>query len=141
MFSKTCRYAIRAILFLAVHTDEDKKIGVDDISEGLDIPRHFLAKILQQLTRHDLASSSKGRNGGFYMSQENKSASLLRVIESIDGKDVFTSCILGLPECSGSNPCTLHEQVKLHRIHMLDVLDNQSIEEIAKNISKENLKI
>lgn len=141
MFSKTCKYAIRAILFLAIHTDEENKIGVEDIAKGLNVPKHFLAKILQQMTRYNLASSTKGRNGGFYLSNENKKSTLLPVIEVIDGPDTFSSCILGLPDCSGANPCTLHSQAVVQREAMLSILRNQNIKEMAHKINLEKFKI
>ena len=141
MFSKTCKYAIRAILYLAIHTDENNKIGVDEIAKGLSIPRHFLAKILQQLTRHNLASSTKGRNGGFYLSESNKASTLLPVIEAIDGPDTFTTCILGLPNCSGENPCTLHSQAVIQREVILNSLRNEKIGDVAKKISVERFKV
>ena len=141
MFSKTCKYAIRAMLYLAMHTDEENKLGVEAIAEGLNVPKHFLAKILQQLTRYNLASSSKGRNGGFYLSDVNKSASLLPVIESIDGPETFTSCILGLPNCSGENPCSFHHQAVEYRNAMLRILGKESIGETAKRIDVNNFKI
>ena len=141
MFSKTCKYAIRAILYLAIHTDEENKVGVDEIANGLDIPKHFLAKILQQLTRHNLASSTKGRNGGFYLSEENKDASLLPVITSIDGPDTFSSCMLGLPTCSEENPCTLHHDVVKYRMSLLSILDNNSIRDTATKIHRKKFKI
>ena len=141
MFSKTCNYAIRATLFLAVHTDEENKIGVDEIAAGLKLPKHFLAKILQRLTRHNLASSSKGRNGGFYLSEKNKDAPLLRIVESIDGPDLFSSCILGLSTCSGKNPCTLHAEAVKYRESMLSIIEHDSIRDTANKISRKKLKI
>jgi Rrf2 family protein len=141
MFSKTCKYAIRAILFLATHSNEEKKLGVEEISQGLDIPKHFLAKILQQLTRHNLASSTKGRNGGFYLSKANNDGTLLSVIEAIDGSETFNGCILGLPECSGINPCAFHDQALAYRTNMLNILGKESIRDTAKMINLKNFKL
>jgi Rrf2 family protein len=141
MFSKTCKYAIRAILFLATYSNEEKKLGIEEIAEGLDIPKHFLAKILQQLTRHNLASSTKGRNGGFYLSEANKDATLLPVIEVIDGPETFTGCILGLPECNGTNPCAFHDQAQAYRTNMLNVLGKESIRDTAVMINLKNFKL
>ncbi|NNE15693.1 MAG: Rrf2 family transcriptional regulator [Saprospiraceae bacterium] len=141
MFSKSCKYAIRSILYLAMHTDEENKLGVEDIANGLTIPKHFLAKILQQLTRHNLASSSKGRNGGFYLSDENRKASLLSVVKAIDGPETFSSCVLGLPECSNKNPCSFHHQVVEYRNAMLMIMEKEAISDTAKRISLNSFKL
>jgi Rrf2 family transcriptional regulator, iron-sulfur cluster assembly transcription factor len=108
MFSKSCEYAIRAVLHLAAHANEEKKLGAKEIAEALEVPKPFLAKLLQQLAKHHLIASSKGAGGGFYLAQENQELSLADVIRCIDGNDLFSSCVLGLPICSSENPCPLH---------------------------------
>jgi Rrf2 family protein len=141
MFSKSCKYAIRAILYLALYTSKEQKMGVDELAAKLDVPKHFLAKILQQLTRNDLISSSKGRNGGFYLTEENKKLNLLAVIECMDGARAFRECILGLAECSNENPCPYHGTVRKYRDQFLMLVEQETIEESAQRIKLENLKI
>ena len=72
MFSKACKYGIRAVLFLVVNGDENSRISPETIAETLEVPRHFLAKILQQLSKNGLVSSVKGPGGGFFLSPENR---------------------------------------------------------------------
>jgi Rrf2 family protein len=141
MFSTTCQYAIRAVLFLAVQTNEENKLGVDKLSEALEIPKHFLAKILQQLAKQNLISSSKGRNGGFFLSSVNKEEKLLDIIHAIDGKKVFDSCILGLKECSAERPCPYHEYVVELRSKFYYTLKTETIEESAKRIKDSDLSL
>ena len=131
MYSKSCRYAIRAVLFLAVYSSEKKKHGVKQIAEFLDVPKHFLAKILQELSRKGLVSSSKGPTGGFYLSKKNSKAHLFDIILCIDGPDVFSQCVLGLPECDNEKPCTMHEEVYKYKQGILEVLQNEQIHEIG----------
>ncbi|NNE25743.1 MAG: Rrf2 family transcriptional regulator [Saprospiraceae bacterium] len=141
MFSTTCKYAIRAMLYLAINTSEEKKVGVDEIATALNVPKHFLAKILQQLTKYELATSSKGRNGGFYLTKENSNGTLLPIIEAIEGPNIFSGCILGLPECSGENPCSLHNQALNYRNGLLETLGTESIADTASRINEFNLKL
>jgi Rrf2 family iron-sulfur cluster assembly transcriptional regulator len=141
MFSKSCKYAIRAVLFLAIHADPDHKIGVKEIAEALDVPKHFLAKILQQLSRYNLITSVKGPSGGFYLSEENRQASLRSVIECIDGPEVFTSCILGLQVCSSEHPCPLHTQAYIYREGLLRLVDGKTIDQLSKQVELEGLNL
>lgn len=108
MFTKSCQYAIRAVIYMTEQRTNGKNLGVKEIADGLQVPQQFLAKILQQLSRHDLISSMKGPNGGFYISEANAHVSLLDIVECIDGKVALSSCILGMPTCSSANPCPLH---------------------------------
>ncbi|GJM35579.1 MAG: hypothetical protein DHS20C18_45800 [Saprospiraceae bacterium] len=141
MFSKACKYAIRAVLYLAVHSSPENKVGVKAIAEDLQVPKHFLAKILQQLSRDQLISSVKGPNGGFYMADENLNVPMEKIIKSFDGMEVFTSCILGLPVCSAENPCPLHVQAFAYREGLYYQLQHQSIREMADRVKLQELKL
>lgn len=141
MFSKSCKYAIRAVLYLSVHSSEEKKLGVKEISEALGTPKHFLAKILQQLSRHKLISSTKGPSGGFYMSDADLRKPMRQVVESIDGPEIFHACILGLPVCSSENPCPLHTTAYNYRMGLLALLDEQNIRKLAGSIKEKGLSI
>lgn len=141
MFSKSCKYAIRAVLFLAINTDDDTKLGVEELAAELVVPKHFLGKILQQLAKSGMVSSSKGRNGGFFLSKKNKAANLLSVISLIDGKGIFTDCILGLANCSNDNPCPYHDSIQKVRQEFLLQLKDESIAASAKRINKHSLKL
>ncbi len=141
MFSKSCKYAIRAVIYLATYSDEGHKIGVKEVAEALDVPGPFLAKILQQLSRHGLISSTKGPSGGFYLSEKDKSASMRKVVESIDGPDIFSSCILGLPVCSSANPCPLHDQALVYREGLMNMLTGQTIKDLAAQVADREFTI
>jgi len=141
MFSKSCKYAIRAVLFLAIHSDLEHKVGVKEIADTLGVPKHFLAKILQQLSRYNLISSVKGPSGGFYLSEDNRKASLRSVVECMDGPEVFSSCILGLPVCSSEHPCPLHTQAYIYREGLLKLIEDKTIGEVARQVELEELRL
>lgn len=106
IFSHTCQYAIKSCIILA---NERKKIGIKDISEEIGTPTAFTSKILQQLTKKGLISSGKGKGGGFYLDDEQYEKLTIRdIYENFEGKEVLTSCLLGLKECGGENPCPIH---------------------------------
>jgi DNA-binding IscR family transcriptional regulator len=49
MLSNTCKYAIRALIYLGKNSADGTKIGIKKISNDLGIPTPFLGKILQIL--------------------------------------------------------------------------------------------
>ena len=51
MLSNSSKYAINAVLYLAINSSVDRKKGVKEISEVLHIPTAFLAKLLQILAK------------------------------------------------------------------------------------------
>lgn len=112
MFSKTCEYALRSILFVAQKSEDGNKVGIKEISKGIGAPVHFMAKILQDLSRKGLVQSIKGPNGGFFLDESDRNVTLADVVNAIDGDKLFTGCGLGLKNCSEKNPCPLHDEFK-----------------------------
>ena len=134
MFSKTCEYAIRALIFIAQKSKDGSRVGIKDISAGIDSPEYFIAKILQDLSRKGFVKSAKGPNGGFYMDEINLRQSVADIVREIDGDKLFTGCGLGLKECSEDHPCPIHNDFKHIRQEIKDMLENSKIEMFVKNL-------
>jgi len=137
MFSKSCEYGIRAVLYLAANTNETKKIGIKPIAEKLEIPSHFLGKILQKLAREKVIHSVKGPHGGFFTTIDDINQSMITVVHVLDGPEVFTSCAAGLKECSDEKPCPLHNDIKPFRTALVDSMTNKTIKMFADTLESE----
>ena len=141
MLSNQSKYAIRGVLYLAMHADEHNKLGSAIVSKETNIPAPFLAKIFQKLSREGLILSTKGPRGGFYLSDEKLQNSLLDIIECIDGLDAFNNCFLGLPNCSDKNPCSIHHVASRWRDHLIAELKVKTIAEMAENTRSGNFRV
>jgi Rrf2 family iron-sulfur cluster assembly transcriptional regulator len=115
MLSNTCKYAIRAVLYLAVNEKEDSKIGIKKISEDLNMPSPFLGKILQVLSKHKILNSTKGPHGGFSLGKKAHDITLLEIVQIIDGLDFFHTCVIGVKVCehdpSKKDICPFHDKL------------------------------
>lgn len=127
MFSKTCEYAIRAMLFIAQKTKEGDRIGIKDIAKGIDSPEHFIAKILQDLSRKGLLQSAKGPTGGFYLNESSMKQSLADIVKAVDGDKIFQGCGLGLKQCSEALPCPIHHDFKRVRKQLFQMLERAKV--------------
>jgi len=134
-FSKTCEYAIRAVIFIAQKSEGGKKVGIREVAAGIDSPEHFIAKILQDLSKRQLIQSSKGPNGGFYIGDTSRRHTLADIVSAVDGDKVFTGCGLGLKICSETKPCPLHNQFKEIRKKMQVALQSATIGEFNENLN------
>lgn len=130
MFSNSTKYAIRAILQLSTLPPQERAT-VDELASVLDLPKAYLSKLLQQLSRADVISSSKGRGGGFFLSNSNLKRPLIDLIECLEGHNVLKKCLLGLPNCSDKNPCALHTYYKEFRIDLERVLMKESLRDLV----------
>ena len=99
MLSNSCRYGIRAVIYIASQPSEKGKTGIKQISKDLNLPTPFLAKILQQLAKQKILSSSKGPHGGFSLLKDPRKITLLDIVKTIDGKDIFTNCVMHNSTC------------------------------------------
>ena len=138
MFSKSCEYAIRAAIYIAAESSIENKIGITEICDHIEAPRHFTAKLLQILSRNKIVSSQKGINGGFYTNKKQIGTRLIDIVMAIDGNVLFTGCGLGLKDCSETEPCPLHDKFKGLRAGIKKMLEDSTIENMANKLKKGN---
>jgi Rrf2 family iron-sulfur cluster assembly transcriptional regulator len=135
MLSNSCRYGIRAVIYLASQPLSAGKTGIRKISSDLGLPTPFLAKILQQLAKQKILSSSKGPHGGFSVSKDPRLITLLDIVNSIDGKDVFTNCVIHNSSCEcvekDKKHCTLHEDYQKTRSDLIKLFTNKTIYDLV----------
>lgn len=141
MLSNTCKYAIRATVFLSVYGSEKKKKGIKEISEKLEIPSPFLGKILQNLAKQKILSSTKGPNGGFVLARPAEEISLMDIIEIIDGKDVFDQCLVRTEHCSEDAPCSLHDSVASLRKELKTFFLDKTISDLSTEFRSDSSRI
>lgn len=78
-------YALRAALEVAVRTIENSTATRDEVSEAQQIPRRYLATILNELRRAGLVTATRGPEGGYRLARSPDSISLADVIRAVDG--------------------------------------------------------
>ncbi len=105
--SAATKYAIRALCHLA-QQPAGSPAQAREISEALDIPYHYLSKILQDLARKGILGSTKGPGGGFRLNRRPAEITLYTLIEAIEGPISDDECMLGLETCSDEAPCPMH---------------------------------
>ncbi|MEH6535757.1 MAG: Rrf2 family transcriptional regulator [Psychroserpens sp.] len=135
MFSKACEYAIRASIFIAKNSLEGQLVSPKKISEEINSPPAFTAKILQALVKNNVIKSVKGAHGGFKIEKEDVSkVKLIQIVQAIDGDKTFKGCALGLEKCDEQQPCPLHTKFKDIRIDLRDMLEHTNLKELALDL-------
>jgi len=122
-------YAIRCIYYLA--GKEKQVIMADEISREMKMPRSFIAKILQKLSRAGVVASTVGVKGGFSLSRSPHRISLYDIIVAIEGPIALNRCTVDKRSCSLSRTC------KIHPI-WIDV--RREIEQILKNSNFQKIR-
>lgn len=115
MLNYTCKTAIKAVIYLSSKSSTGEKAGIKEIAGHINASEHTVGKILQTLARQGLINSLKGPTGGFYISPAQEEQPISSIVETIEGKEVFRECGLGLTECTANHPCPIHNDYKLAR--------------------------
>jgi len=139
MLSNTCKYGLRATIYIALKSENDERIGLKKISDELNIPAPFLGKILQNLAKHKILLSSKGPHGGFSLATLASDISIMDIFEIIDGKDYFEKCLIGVQSCTDdpiNTPCPLHAKYSHIRDEIAALFTNTSIQDLVDDMSK-----
>ena len=132
MFSKACEYAIKATIYIAQQSNENRRVNVKEVSRQVDAPEAFTAKILQQLCRENILTSNRGKMGGFVFESEiQQKVKIYDVVKIMDGDALFTNCGLGLHKCSSENPCPVHDDFKEVRNALLEMVQKYSFYDLA----------
>ena len=135
LFSRRCDYALQAVLYVALR-DEGRFTTIRELTGALDIPYHFLAKILQDLSRKGLLKSHKGPRGGFGLGSRAEEITLLDIVDAIDGPGLENTCVLGFHDCSNGHPCAVHDRWSGIRDEVKKMLASRNLVQIAPEMRK-----
>ena len=92
MLSKKCKYALKALEYIAKKGDVHP-ILISEISEAQNIPKKFLEAILLELKKDGILQSRKGKNGGYFLRQNAKEINIGHIIRLIDGPIALIPCV------------------------------------------------
>jgi Rrf2 family protein len=99
-------YAVRTVLYLA--RQNGRMVSVTEIAKTMQIPKSFLAKLLQRLVRSHILSSSRGAKGGFLIAQKLSDITLLSIMEAMQGPAGINVCAIDSKRCKLSSTCAVH---------------------------------
>jgi Rrf2 family protein len=101
-------YAVRAMLALATRPDVEP-LPVREIAASMDIPVGFLPRVMAELARAGLVTSTVGRSGGYVLARPASRISLLEIIEAIEGESRRQRCVLRGGPCGLDGQCQVHD--------------------------------
>ncbi|MDO8282097.1 MAG: Rrf2 family transcriptional regulator [Thermodesulfovibrionia bacterium] len=127
-------YAVRCLIHLSGTPDE--VVVIDEIAGIRDVPRSFLAKILQKLSKAGIVTSYRGVKGGFQLARKPKDITLLDVVEAIEGPVAMNKCVVDREFCDLSRTCSVHPVWVGIRAGVENLLKGYNFEMLAANRKK-----
>jgi Rrf2 family protein len=101
-------YSVRAVLHLARHYGRGRR-KAREIASEMEIPRNYVPQILADLVRQGLLAATAGPAGGYELTRDPASITLLEVVEGAEGPVRAARCLLRGGPCDWENVCPLHE--------------------------------
>jgi len=131
--TRAADYAVRVMIHMAGMAP-GARASRADLAEAAECPEQFLSKVLQGLTRAGLVISHRGNTGGFELPEGRRNASLLEIVEAIEGPLKLNVCLNGDGSCTRRGWCPAHLVWADAQTAMETVLKSSSVEELARRV-------
>ena len=123
-------YAVNALCYFA--KQKKKVVSSDELVNRLKVPRPYMRKILQQLSRGGILLSVKGQGGGFILSQKLDHISLSDLINLFQGPTQLSNHLLNKRPCPESKNCRLKKKLDRTEKLIFSVLESTKISSLLK---------
>lgn len=131
MLTRAGDYALRSMVYLAKQP-EGRITILSEIAEKQEVPKNFLAKILQVLTRAGLVKSHQGVNGGYSIGIPLDSIDFKKIIETVEGPIFLNRCLIREGECNRDSFCPVHDVWVEAQGKLMEVLTNTTLEDVIR---------
>lgn len=108
MLSQTVEYALRAAVHLAMEAPEGRT--TDQIAATTRVPRAYLSKVLQSLSKAGIVQSQRGLGGGMLLARSPENITILDVVNAVEPIQRIRTCPLELA-AHGVQLCPLHARL------------------------------
>ncbi len=123
-------YAIRICAYLA-GSGPNANFTINDLSTKLLISKPFATKIVYQLKKNSILSTTRGKNGGAQLAVAPNELSLFQIFEAMGLVKTVSSCISEDGFCPLPPPCTIHKFFIDHEDEIIKKLKSVTINNFA----------
>lgn len=133
------RYAVTAMLDLALHTDAGP-VRLAEIAKRQELSLSYLEQLFVKLRRHELVVSARGPGGGYSLNHAVHAICVADIIDAVDERVDATNCA-GKSDCQEGNTCLTHhlwndltEQIHgfLTGISLADLVNRKEIQTVSQ---------
>ncbi|MBT4286302.1 MAG: Rrf2 family transcriptional regulator [Deltaproteobacteria bacterium] len=143
--TKETDYAIICVLYLAVRRFD--YVTVAEIADSYNIPKAFLSKIFQKLSKANLIFSRQGKKGGFKLTGQPIDITLMDIYNAIHGCLAINICVNQKGACERMTFCGIKpiwneiNQIIIDRLKATNFADlaQKEIERLYHQAKKNNI--
>jgi Rrf2 family protein len=130
--TRAADYAIRVMIHLAAFA-QGTRASRAELAAASECPEQFLSKVLQSLTRAGLVISHRGNTGGFELSPQHRAATMLEIVEAVEGPIRLNVCLGADDECARQAWCAAYRIWNEAQDALTGVLRKSTIDELARS--------
>lgn len=126
------RYALRAMIDLALHADEGPVLR-SDIAERQEISAHYTEQLFVKLRRAGLIESVRGPGGGYILAKSVDQIRAGDIIRTVEGPIALVHCVAAQQEtaCHRVDSCVTHLLWKRLSDKVAEVLDSVTLKDLC----------
>ena len=129
MVTRAADYALRATLVLA-GLPPGARACLGDLARRCDVPPAYLYKVLKSLARAGLLAAHRGVTGGYELTARARAASVLDVVEAVNGLPMLNTCVLS-GGCHRAPTCPAHPVWHEAQERLREVLSSAGLADLA----------
>lgn len=128
-------YTLRTLIFLALN--RDRLVTIQDIADAHRISKNHLMKVVHQLGLSGMVETVRGRSGGLRLNCDPADINVGQVVRNTETDFFMAECFdPANMNCNYSANCALKGVLNQATEAYLDVLDQVTLENLAKGSSK-----
>jgi Rrf2 family protein len=127
--TRAADYGVRVMIRLA-SAGAAARVSLPELAGAVEVSPAFLSKVLQRLVRSRLIVSRRGKKGGFELLARGRAASMLEILQALDGVPELNLC-LQPGGCQRSSWCGAHPVWKAAQDRIRETLAAATLEQLV----------
>lgn len=126
------RYAVRAMLDLALHESEGP-VPRADIARRQGISADYIAHLFRQLEQAGLVRSRKGPAGGYLLGKDPARITVAEIIRAVEGPVALVSCVEtnGHLACARAEDCVARQLWRKVSLTLAETLNGVTLQDLC----------
>ena len=85
-------YALRVMMYLAVHHGDGEKVTIERMARAYGISRSHLMKVVNEFSQHGLIEATRGRTGGLRLARDPAAISIGEIVRLAEEDFALVEC-------------------------------------------------
>lgn len=135
-FSASYIYALRGLIYLAIFSNEERRLSVGQVAAAIGSPAPYLSKIMQKIARKGWIDATRGPGGGLNANAQTLQIRLMDLWQLIEPEADRLDCPLGNGPCAPGKHCPVHNSFVEMRDNLHKALAAKTIGLVASQVKR-----